>query len=252
MSLHLLLLQLHFASFSFSIGLSLMKMKKIFDMKWMSVHHHISIEIIKTNERISNKRKCWSMSKTREREGESAECRKNPQRWNQECIQFNECNFTISTNNHNILGSLFVDCVSFVISLPFYARFSPFFIHSTAQTRQVREMKRENVKKTRTRTRRHIVSVIGWMVVTHFVDNATKTIEIEIRLYYTGCHFNASNRSKMSVQNIRYYVHYCGVNGNNGAKWKENSTRTHTHTHTRPNMQLGKSVKRKKCEYSNL
>ena len=164
------------------------------------------------------------------------ECNK---RKNQECIQFNECDFTISTNNHNILGSLFVDRVSFAISLPFYARFSPFLfirLHKRAKRGRSRRRKRragENGKKTR--TRRHIVSVIGWMVVTHFVDNATKTIEIEIRLYCSGCHFNASNRSKMSVQNIRYYVHLCSVNASDGKQLNkvEEKSNTHTQTHDR-------------------
>lgn len=50
------------------------------------------------------------------------------------CIQLNECDFTISTNNHNIVGFFIRRSCFVAISLLFYARDFHSFIHSTAQT----------------------------------------------------------------------------------------------------------------------
>lgn len=61
-------------------------------MKWKSVHaSQMPIQMIKTNDSTVDN-----------------------QHWlNAVYIEFNECDFTISTNNHNIVGSLFVDRVYF-------------------------------------------------------------------------------------------------------------------------------------------
>lgn len=157
----------------------------MFDMKWKSVRHRIWIEnywnkrLQPPNERLLNVE--WQ---------EDWEWQIDS---NQECIQFNECDFTISTNNHNIVRHFIRRSCFVAIPLPFYARFSQFYIHSTAQTMTAHNVRAGVVGAL-------LVLSVGWLL--RFCDNATKTIEIGIRLYCSGCHFNASNRSKMSVQNI--------------------------------------------------
>lgn len=87
-------------------------------------------------------------------------------RESRQCIQFNECDFTISTNNHNIVGFFIRRSCFVAISLLFYARDFHSFIHSTAQTMTKRAewicvCESENKSESW-----RIVSVIGWMVVT--------------------------------------------------------------------------------------
>lgn len=111
------------------------------------------------------------------------------------------------TNNHDIVGSLFVDRVRLFIDETNYSarhqvfchtiftRLQSSFIHSIAQNDDDRtSMYREHsFESFRERERKG-------NGCEHFATMRQKTIEIEIRLY--RCHFNASNRSKMSVQNI--------------------------------------------------
>lgn len=181
----------------------------------------------------SSKRKVEVSSTERERE--SADWRKSATRERIKSVS----NLTSVTLQFQLIIIIFsVLYSSIVFRLRFHCRFmhdSPHF-YSFDCTNEPREAEgaeaREEEDGKKTRTRRHVVSVIGWMVVTHFVDNATKTIEIEIRLYCSGCHFNASNRSKMSVQNIRYYVHFCSVNGSDGKQLNKVEGKKATHTHT--------------------
>lgn len=88
------------------------EVEHIFDMKWKSICCHIS------NWNYWNKRLHRpKIERMRAKQSNTVKT--------QDCIQFNECNFTISTNNHKIFGSLFVDRV-FV--LRFHCRFMHDFL----------------------------------------------------------------------------------------------------------------------------
>lgn len=89
------------------------EVEHIFDMKWKSICCHIS------NWNYWNKRLHWpKIKRMRAKQSNTVKT--------QECIQFNEYKFTISTNNHNIFGSLFVDRV-------FVLRFHCRFMHNFPQ-----------------------------------------------------------------------------------------------------------------------